>query len=653
MNKAYAFISLQLFGLHRLAVTLLLLLLALAPEAKASTLFYEASTPFYEAHTSSIDASMSIDASRMFIEESSKPAINAIKPVVKANASRHAANPKAKASSEALVKEGERLSELGETARSLMVLNRYIESFAYAKASRADSLLLTRALMRNARNYENLGNQHQALVLLQRALSIAKRTADKRHLAALYNNIFAIYYSLREFDQAEDLLQMSLQLSLAAADSMSIRNNYNNFGLVCYERGQYDQALAFMDQALAYAPRADRVGMSLIYTNRAEVFTRQNRLSQAERALQKALYLQRGHQRDNRTVQTRLNMTFLKARLGKRTEALTMQHALYHTMPHLPLAMQVNAYEQMADICFNLGDSLAALRNILRFMPLNDSLQRADNNSQLQQLLVAYDADRLKQHNTNLAQTVDIYRLKAEGRTRLLAVAVPLLVILIVLVVLLWRRMRTDRAKNKLISEQQQLLLIYEQQEREREQQEMLRKQEEMRRKQEALKRKQEEMAQRQEEMSLELDHKNRQLTSYTLDLAAVNEFHQHVSASLSALREKKLSAAEADNELKDLILSLQHFNDKPLGDDFRVYFDEVHPGFLMRLSQQFSALSKADLRLCAYLHLGMTTKEIAALTFKEVRSVESARNRLRKKLNLPPETNLAQFLEQFTKEAP
>lgn len=590
--------------------------------------------------------SMSIDAPSMFIEEPSKPVVNAEKPVVKANASRHTANPKAKAYSEALVKEGERLSERGETARSLMVLNRYIESFAYAKASRADSLLLTRALMRNARNYEDLGNQHQALVLLQRALSIAKRTADKRHLAALYNNIFAIYYSLREFNQAEDLLQMSLQLSIAAADSASIRNNYNNFGLVCYERGQYDKALTFMNKALAYAPRADRVGMSLIYTNRAEVFTRQNRLSQAERALQKALDLQRGYMGDNRTVQTRLNMTFLKARLGKRTEALTMQHALYHTMPHLPLAMQANAYEQMADICFNLGDSLAALRNILRFMPLNDSLQRADNNSQLQQLLVAYDADRLKQHNTNLAQKVDIYRLKAEGRTRLLAVAVPLLVILIVLVVLLWRRMRTDRAKNKLISEQQQQLLIYEQQEREREQQEM-------RRKQEALKRKQEEMAQRQEEMSLELDHKNRQLTSYTLDLAAVNEFHQHVSASLSALREKKLSAAEADNELKDLILSLQHFNDKPLGDDFRVYFDEVHPGFLMRLSQQFSALSKADLRLCAYLHLGMTTKEIAALTFKEVRSVESARNRLRKKLNLPPETNLAQFLEQFTKDAP
>lgn len=95
---------------------------------------------------------------------------------------------------------------------------------------------------------------------------------------------------------------------------------------------------------------------------------------------------------------------------------------------------------------------------------------------------------------------------------------------------------------------------------------------------------------------------------------------------------------------MAEIVRSLQHFNDKPLGNDFHLYFDEVHPGFLSRLSERF-ALSKSDLRLCAYLHLGMTTKEIAALTFKEVRSVESSRNRLRKKLGLAPEANLQQFL--------
>lgn len=533
-----------------------------------------------------------------------------------------------------MVEEGERLSKEGKTARSLMTLNRYIEMFGGPSPTRADTVLLTRALTCNARNYENLGNQHQALTLMQRALTLAKATGEKRQLAALYNNIFAIYYARREFSQAEDLLQMSLQMSLAARDSISIRNNYNNFGLVCYERGQCAKALAFMDKALAYAPASDPVGTSQIYTNRAEVFLKQGKTAMAERSLQRALLLQHGHGNDNRTVQPVLNMALLKARVGKRSEAVAMRQSLYRVLPRLPITMQANAYEQMADINFALGDSMTALRDILRYLPLRDSIQRADNNGQLQQLLVAYDAERLKQHNTNLRQTVSIYRLKAEARTRLLTATVVFLVLLATLLVALWRRMKADRAKSLLISRQQRQLLAYEQQEHERQQREMARQQREM--------------ARRQQEMSLELDHKNRQLTSYTLDLAAVNEFHQRVSAALTALREKTLTADEADDELKELVLSLQHFNDKPLGDDFRVYFDEVHPGFLMRLSRQFPVLSKTDLRLCAYLHLGMTTKEIAALTFKEVRSVESSRNRLRKKLDLPPETNLQQFLEKF-----
>ena len=518
---------------------------------------------------------------------------------------------------EAMVRQGERLSKEGKTALSLMTLNRYIELSAGKTTARNDTLLLTRAMMCNARNYENLGNQHQALKLMQRALVLAKATGDKRQLAALYNNIFAIYYARKEFSQAEDLLQMSLQMSLAARDSISIRNNYNNFGLVCYERGQCAKALAFMDKALRYAPASDPVGTSQIFTNRAEVFLKQGKTGLAERSLQRALFLHRGHSGDNRTVQPVLNMALLKARLGKRGEAMAMRQSLYRVLPRLPMAMQAEAYEQMADINFALRDSMAALHDIMRYLPLRDSLQRADNNGQLQQLLVAYDADRLKQHNTNLRQTVSIYRLKAEGRTRLLTATVVFLLILAALLVVLWRRMKADRAKSLLISMQQRQLLAYEQQEREREQQEMRRKQEEMRHKQEELKR-------RQQEMALELDHKNRQLTSYTLDLA---------------------------EELKELILSLQHFNDKPLGDDFRVYFDEVHPGFLLRLSESHASLSKSDLRLCAYLHLGMTTKEIAALTFKEVRSVESARNRLRKKLGLPPETNLGQYLARFAQE--
>lgn len=524
------------------------------------------------------------------------------------------------------VRRGERLAERGETAQSLMVLNRYIETFPAHGAGHADSVALVSALSVNAANYRSLGNTQQSLTLLRRAIAVAKALGDTHRLAALYNSIFAIYYDRHEYNQASDLLQTALQMSLADRDSASIRNYCNNFGLLYYERGDYATALAYMARALSYSPPDDRMGRSLIHTNRAEVYNKQSLYAPAERELRRALALQRGLPFDERMVQTRLNMALLQARRGRGHEAAAQQAALYGIIPRLPLPMQSNSYQQMADIHFTLGDSLAALRDILAYQRVDDSLRRASNDSQLQQLLVAYDADRLRQHNTNLQQTVDLFRLKVDNRTTMVYVVASFLVVLAVLLLILLRRMRADKAKNALIAAQQRQLLQYEQQEHRR----------------------------RQQELTLEIDHKNRQLTSYTLDLAAVNAFHQHVSDTLSSLRDAlrrmpdgKDTSAGADEQLRELILGLQHFNDKPLGDDFRVYFDEVHPGFLSRLSRRY-VLSKQDLRLCAYLHLGMTTKEIAALTFKEVRSVESSRNRLRKKLSLPPETNLQQFFAQF-----
>ena len=58
--------------------------------------------------------------------------------------------------------------------------------------------------------------------------------------------------------------------------------------------------------------------------------------------------------------------------------------------------------------------------------------------------------------------------------------------------------------------------------------------------------------------------------------------------------------------------------------------------------------LTTNDKHLCALLRLGLSTKEIASITFKEVRSIESGRNRLRKKLGLPEKEDLVKFLSEF-----
>lgn len=516
----------------------------------------------------------------------------------------------AKEADSLLVHQGERLAAKNETAKSLLMLNRFIDGTSERVLSHRDSLLLLRAVSMNAHNYQVLGNLHQSLAYFRQAIAMAASLSEQHQLATLYNNVFSIYYTQHENTQAEDFLQQSLKINMRLNDSSAIRNNYNNLGLVCIERHDFTKALDYMNRALDYTPKGDKIGQSVIMTNRADVFCRQERFDKAEQELTHALALQQGIDIDNRTIQTMLNMAQLKAMLGKRHEAMQLQPAIYAALPKLPLAVQSNSLVQLADIHFILGDSTAALKDILRFQALDDSLKRANNTSQLQQLLVAYDTERLQQSNEILQTTVT-------NRTIAFLGTVVFLLFMVGMVVVLIRRMRIDKQKNRLIREQQERLLQYEQQEHER----------------------------KQRALSSEIEHKNRQLTTYTLDLASINEFHQHIAHDLATLREAA-QEPEAAQTLREVIHRLEHFNDKPLGDDFRLYFDEVHPGFLQQLSDRYH-LGKTDLRLCAYLRLGMTTKEIAALTYKEVRSVESQRNRLRKKLGLEPGSDLMEFLMQ------
>ena len=79
--------------------------------------------------------------------------------------------------------------------------------------------------------------------------------------------------------------------------------------------------------------------------------------------------------------------------------------------------------------------------------------------------------------------------------------------------------------------------------------------------------------------------------------------------------------------------------------DKFNFYFDQVHQQFVDNLKTRFPNLSKNDFKLCAFLRMNLSTKEIAPLLNISVRGVEISRYRLRKKLGLERQTNLNDFL--------
>lgn len=98
--------------------------------------------------------------------------------------------------------------------------------------------------------------------------------------------------------------------------------------------------------------------------------------------------------------------------------------------------------------------------------------------------------------------------------------------------------------------------------------------------------------------------------------------------------------------ELKKMLRSLSEENS--LNDEweqFSIHFNKVHGDFLLILKERFPELKPHELKLCAYLRMNLSSKEIAHLMSISVRGVEISRYRLRKKLQLATEVNLFQFL--------
>lgn len=123
-----------------------------------------------------------------------------------------------------------------------------------------------------------------------------------------------------------------------------------------------------------------------------------------------------------------------------------------------------------------------------------------------------------------------------------------------------------------------------------------------------------------------------------------INQLHiQHKNNVLHQLKEK----LEDDKNLNiNSIIREENFLDKDF-DKARFDIQEVHPNFFKSLNDKAkSKLTELDLKYCAYMHLGMNTKQIANLLNVEPKSVNMTKYRLKKKFDLNADTDLVQFIK-------
>lgn len=138
--------------------------------------------------------------------------------------------------------------------------------------------------------------------------------------------------------------------------------------------------------------------------------------------------------------------------------------------------------------------------------------------------------------------------------------------------------------------------------------------------------------------MSDELDEKNRELVSKANFILQRNEYLKKIKTKLESSDSSIDSLQSASYELNSVI------NSEKIYKDFDNMFVNVYPEFYKKLAE-INSFTPTDLRLASFLKMNHTNNEIAIITGVSMRTIESQRYRLSKKLNLEKDQSLNSFL--------
>ncbi|MGE5458576.1 MAG: PAS domain S-box protein [Methanococcaceae archaeon] len=148
------------------------------------------------------------------------------------------------------------------------------------------------------------------------------------------------------------------------------------------------------------------------------------------------------------------------------------------------------------------------------------------------------------------------------------------------------------------------------------------------------------------ERINRELELNQKSLTSATLKLIQNSKRDIQTIERLSALEGH--TNQEGKQKISILISDLKRLSYNSNWDEFEILFEKVHSSFYENLNSQFPTLTANDRKICAFLKLNMSNKDIAQITFQSDDALKKARMRLRQKLNIDRETNLVAFLQNI-----
>ncbi len=386
---------------------------------------------------------------------------------------------------------------------------------------------------------------------------------------------------------------------------------YNNIAVVSLNQKDFETALIYFQNALESNQIVNDLGIqSSLLNNIGICYLEKKEFDLASHYFQQSLKIRKANSDKQGQAQVLNNIGKNEVFKGH------FQLASDYFSKALALSREIGSKESalislqsLSLVQDTMGNYQASLRYFRDYKTLNDSIFNAENRIAIVQLEENYKRENEKKIYELKLQKNEAERLKLRFRNFTLLGILVLMLLSALLFIIVMR----GRIKNAKFEE-------------------------------EKLKLEREKLELEHRTLQESLEFKERELTANALYLLKNNELITKISDNLL----KAMSSFDKENQqaIREIISELRANQNNNVWDEFEMHFTKVHAQFYPALQERFPNLTSNEKKLCAFLRLNMSTKDISAITQQSVNSITVARSRLRKKLNIEGEdVHLVNFL--------
>ncbi|WP_316815708.1 tetratricopeptide repeat protein [Pedobacter nyackensis] len=478
------------------------------------------------------------------------------------------------------------------------------QSEQLANQINSDSML-NKAYVNQATSYLHMGNYPHALQLYFKAIPGAQKLGDSYTLFSIYERMGILYHfendnnnALKYFFQA--LKQFSLKKPENKKQTERKAALLKNIGIVFNETKKYDESAQYFNEALNLARQLnDHELIANVINDQASLYLNLGKSDLAFKQFKEAMEIRKKYNDEWGLTRSYLNIgQFYLTRKDYKSAEAYLKDAI-------ALGKKVQFWQNVNTASLYLfqlykekGDLSNALNTLELNKTVNDTLYDEERTRKIGQLETQFEFERKQLEFEVKQREKNLYYWLAGVTLGLSLIIVTLLFYL-----------QKNKTRNVQL-EQAHLTL---------------------------------------EKIELErnIELKDKELTTNILQLIQKNELIEEVSEKLYDY--KRNASEESQLVIQKVLADLQSNLHPELLQEFEFRFQQVHQEFFNILNEKYPNLSPSERRLCAFLKLNMTTKEISAITYQSTKSIEIARTRLRKKLNLTgTDLNLVNFLIQL-----